>query len=261
MLAADANHAWFCAAEAQVAGCNLYVTDGTAGGTRKLTTNQGVSQVYLSPTGELYFFAVSTDGLLMSLVGQRRHPDRYARAAHVRGDGPVGHRADCVGRRPRHVPERRRRHQPRGLFRLDIDTGTTTMITPNGLNSFAEHPVEMDGARYFIMGLLAVAQRRHARRHPAPHQLLAAVYRNRAAGEDRQPAGLRQWRRHKGRRDLGQRRHRGRHAHAARRHAGHGQRSFIQAATADRVFFIAGDSVGDGAQQLWSPTAHCRTRT
>jgi ELWxxDGT repeat protein len=251
MLSADANRAWFCASDFQVAGCNLYVTDGTVAGTRKLTTNQGVSQAYLAPTGELYFFAGSSDGLQMGLWVSDGLPagTRLLHSFEQMGLSAVGPVAWVDGHTM--FLNADDATNQRGLFRLDIDTGTTTMITPNGMSSFAENPVEMGGTRYFIMDYSlwrsdgTPAGTRRLTNYSLPYAAVRPLVKlgNRlvfANGDDTK--GTEIW--------VSDGTEAGTHM-LLDATPGMDNGSFIQAATADRVFFLAGASVGDGAQQLW----------
>jgi ELWxxDGT repeat protein len=251
MVKADANRAWFCAAEPQVQGCNLYVTDGTAAGTRKLTTDQGVGQSYLAPTGELYFFAVSSDGLQMGLwvSDGSTAGTRMLHTFASMGISAIGPIAWVDGRTL--VLNADDATNQRGLFSLDIDTGTTTMLTSNNLYSFAENAIEMGGARYFIMdfslwrsdGTPAGTQR--LTNYSLPYSAINPLVRigNRlifANGDD--TLGVEIW--------VSDGTQGGTHM-LLDATPGMDNGSFILTATADRVFFIAGDSLNTAGQQLW----------
>jgi ELWxxDGT repeat protein len=251
MVKADANRAWFCASPIQISGCDLYVTDGTVAGTRKLTTNQGLGQSYLAPTGELYFFSGMSDGSQMGLwvadgttAGTRM---LYTMGSlGLSGLGPI---AWAEGR-TLFVNADDTAHQ-RGVFSLNLDTGATTMITTNGNSSFAENAIEMGAARYFIMdyslwrsdGTPAGTQRltNYTLPYTATNPLVKIGNRLLFANGD-DTTGMEIW--VSDGTQVGTQK-------LIEATPGMDNASFILASSADRVFFMAGYSVGSGGQQLW----------
>ena len=251
MLKADANRAWFCASPIQISGCDLYMTDGTVAGTRKLTTNQSMGQSFMAPTGELYFFSGMSDGSQMGLwvsdgttAGTRM---LYTMASlGLSGLGPIA----WANGRTLFVNADDTAHQ-RGVFSLNLDTGATTMITTNGDNSFAENAIEMGAARYFIMdyslwrsdGTPAGTQRltNYTLPYAATNPLVKIGNRLVFANGD-DTTGMEIW--VSDGTQVGTQK-------LIEATPGMDNASFILASTADQVFFMAGDSVGSGGQQLW----------
>jgi ELWxxDGT repeat protein len=251
MLESDANRAWFCAAEVQVQGCNLYVTDGTPAGTRKLTTGQAVSRSFLAPSGELYFFSSAADGSQFGLwvSDGTTAGTRLLHTSATLGISAIGPIAWVDGRSLFiNADDTLNR---RGVFRVNLDTGVSDMIAPNQQYSFAENAVEMGGAHYFIMdfslwrsdgtaagtGRLTNYSLPYAATNP-----LVKIGNRLVFGNGDHSTGMEIW---VSDGTLGGTQK------LAEATPGADNASFILASTSDRVFFMAGHSVGSGGQQLW----------
>jgi ELWxxDGT repeat protein len=151
LLAANDTRAFFCAVPPGVNGCDIYVTNGTPAGTQWLTDSRGVGAVYLAPNGDLYFFSGRADGSQRGLWVSDGTPagtrELYTFAQlNLSSTGEIA----WVDGRTMYVNGDDAANQ-RGLFSINLDTGTTEMLTPNDYTSSAENAVELGGLHYFIM--------------------------------------------------------------------------------------------------------------
>jgi ELWxxDGT repeat protein len=152
LLASNADRLYFCANTEWFADCEPYVTDGTAAGTVQLAPGRtAFGGRALTASGGLYFFSNSTaggDSGLWHSDGTRpgtRALFSFA-ALGYEAVGPIAW-SDANNL---YVNVQNTAHL-RGLYRLNVTTGATVPIAPNGFSSFAENALELGGLRYFIM--------------------------------------------------------------------------------------------------------------
>lgn len=151
-LGATANRLYFCAGTASFSNCEPYVTDGTAAGTTQLAPGRtAFGGSVLTATGGMYFFSSSTAGGDFGLwhsdgtAAGTRALFSFTTLGYEAVGGIVWSDANNL-----YVNVQNTSHL-RGLYRLNVTTGATVEIAPNGFSSFAEDAVEMGGLRYFIM--------------------------------------------------------------------------------------------------------------
>ena len=151
-LGANATRLYFCAGTGSFSDCEPYVTDGTAAGTVRLTTSRtAFGGGALTAAGGLYFFSGSTAGGDFGLWHTDGTPAgtralfSFATLGYEAVGGIAWSDADNL-----YVNVQNTAHL-RGLYRLNVTTGATVELAPNGFSSFAENALELGGARYFIM--------------------------------------------------------------------------------------------------------------
>ena len=151
LMAANATRLYFCASAGPIQGCELYVTDGTPANTVRLTPDRSVSNGILTATGGLYFFSAPSTGGESGLWTTDGTP-AGTRALYLfstlayEAVGPIA----WFDAPNLYINVQNVAHL-RGLYRLNVDTGATTQIAPNGFSSFAENAIAMNGSRFFIM--------------------------------------------------------------------------------------------------------------
>ena len=151
-LGANATRLYFCAGTGSFSDCEPYVTDGTIAGTVRLTTSRtALGGGALTAAGGLYFFSNSTAGGDSALWFTDGTPAgtralfSFATLGYETVGGIAWSDADNL-----YVNVQNTAHL-RGLYRLNVTTGATVELAPNGFSSFAENALEIGGARYFIM--------------------------------------------------------------------------------------------------------------
>jgi ELWxxDGT repeat protein len=142
---------YLCVGGAPLSGCELYITDGTAGGTLRLAPDRRAGPSIADAAGNLYFFSNDSIGLDPGLwvtdgtAGGTRALHTLA-ALGFEGLGPIA----WVDAQNLYVNASLPGFE-RGLYRVNIASGAVVRLALNGFSSFAQNPVEMNGARYFLM--------------------------------------------------------------------------------------------------------------
>lgn len=151
-IGGNATRLYFCVSGGSFSNCEPYVTDGTAAGTVRLSTDRSVIGAgALTPAGGLYFFSGSTAGGDLGLWFTDGTPagTRALYSFATLGYEAVGGIAWSDANNL-YVNVQNTAHL-RGLYRLNVATGATVEIAPNGFSSFAADALEIGGQRYFIM--------------------------------------------------------------------------------------------------------------
>ncbi|MET0498816.1 MAG: ELWxxDGT repeat protein [Steroidobacteraceae bacterium] len=150
-LGANATRLYFCAGTGSFSGCDPYVTDGTAAGTVRLSTDRSaMGRGALTASGGMYFFSGAVTGGDFGLWFTDGTP-AGTHALHsfaVLGFDAIG---GIAWSDTNNLYVNADTANQRGLYRVNVDTGATVELAPNGYSSFAENALELGGARFFIM--------------------------------------------------------------------------------------------------------------
>jgi large repetitive protein len=148
---ASGGRRYFCATGGPFQSCELYITDGTAAGTVRLAPDRFVGTSLADAAGNLYFMSNDTTGGAPALwvsdgttAGTR--PLHSLDALGFQAFGPIAwvdsQNLYVNGQVPNNI---------RGLYRVSIASGAVTQLAPNGFSTFAQNPVELNGAHVFLM--------------------------------------------------------------------------------------------------------------
>jgi ELWxxDGT repeat protein len=150
-VASDANHAWFTAGNNLYYDADLYVTDGTPAGTRRVTTGRRVlvTASVIAPDGGLYFFSDAVTGGDLGLW----YSDGTVAGTHLlqplaaTGLIAVGPALWVSGNSV--VLTADNSLNERGVYRIDVTTGATVRLALADWAGAGESTVEMGGLHYF----------------------------------------------------------------------------------------------------------------
>jgi ELWxxDGT repeat protein len=150
--ASSGGREWLCMnSNVPFQGCELFRSDGTAAGTVPVATSRRVTLTHPDGAGGLYFYSSDVSGGDFA-IWHTDGTDAGTRPLHTiaslgfTGLGPIAWVDANYLYLNASLPT-----LERGVFRVHIQSGAVVQLSPNGFSSFAMDPVEMGGARYYIM--------------------------------------------------------------------------------------------------------------